>query len=244
MPIQFLPLPILFAFSPPYHLQNWQMMSPSPTQQRITSIQQFGPPPAEFKLKTYPKQSPAPTAIPTKHFEKRGKGFLSSGPEWSRRHRKRGRHGHIMEDVKQSSNRGDFEEQQQNSYESSRRRFEQLWHPTFGFPRGKLRKNSSPDSKRMRQLVEELQQLKQEEGAKQLKQKQAKVLNPEKVEKHENTTNKEGEKDHNRGVGKGGKHDNTDNNEKDGDISLLVAQGMNTVFMEGDNTTQGFHFRL
>ena len=236
MPIQFLPLPILFAFSPPYHLP-----SPSPIQQRITSIQQFGPLAAEFK------QSLAPTAILTKHFEKRGKGFLSSGPEfseWSRRHRERGRHGDIREDVEQINNRGDFEELQ-NSYESSRRRFEQLWHPTFAFPRGKLRKNLSPDSKRMRQLVEELQQLKQDEHeAKQLKQKQAKELNPKKVEKHENTTNKEGEKDDNRGAGKGGKYDNTGGDEKGGDISLTVVQRMNTVYMEGDDTTQGFHFRL
>ena len=97
----------------------------------------------------------------------------------------------------------------------------------------------------MRQLVEELQQLKQDEHeAKQMKQKQAKELNPKKVGKHEITTNKEGEKDDNRGAGKGGKYDNTGGDEKGGDISLTVVQRMNTVYMEGDDTTQGFHFRL
>ena len=150
--------------------------------------------------------------------------------------------------------RENLEEQNRDEFSRRRRRFEHRWHPTVWFStRRKLRENFSSveggsnesgsnegGSKTMRELVEELQQLNQEEEARQLeqlealKQRHAKELDPKEREKDDNAGGEDGE--NYVGVEDGEKEDNT--------ISLSQAQEMNTVYMEGDNSTQGFHFRL
>ena len=227
-------------------------------QEKADFIQQFGraaapPPPAE--LKTYHRyENVALTAILSGDVKKRVKVFmpgsegLSEVGELIRNRATTEEEGWGREDVKSIIwERPNLEEQDRDEFSRSTRRSKHQSHPTLWYTtRGKLRKNLSSgeggstegDSKTMRKLVEELHILKQEKQARQLehlealKQRHAKALDHKGQERDDNAAY---EDEH--AAGKDGEKEGTT-------ISLSQAQEMNTVYMEGDNSTQGYHFRL